>query len=60
MNQPFNEVIKGIIIENFEEEKASIIYDMPIIQYIVKKTASANKGSKTRSAFANLCYLCIT
>lgn len=54
MSQPFNEVIKGIISENFAEEEATIIYDMPIIQYIVKKTASANKGSKTRSAFANL------
>jgi len=54
MNKPFNEVIRDIIVEDFSELDSSSIYGMPIIQYIVKKTVSANKGSKARSGFASL------
>ena len=54
MNKPFNEIIKDIIIEDFNSKNSETIYRLPLIQYIVKKTISANKGSKARSGFANL------
>jgi len=54
MSKPFNEVIKDIVIEDFNKQNSEIIYEMPLIQYLVKKTVSANKGSKARSSFGSL------
>jgi len=54
MNNDFNKIIENIIIENFGYDDGKIIYNIPIIQYIINKTKSANKGSKSRGSFANL------
>jgi len=54
MSLSFDKSIENIIVENFGEENTNTIYEMPIIQYLIKKTVSANKGSKSRGSFANL------
>lgn len=54
MSLSFDKVINHIIVENFGTENEKDIYEMPIIQYLIKKTVSANKGSKSRGSFANL------
>jgi len=54
MNNDFNKIIEDIIIQEFSYENVKVIYSTPIIQYMIKKTKSANKGSKSRASFANL------
>lgn len=53
MEITFEEIIKNILIEEFGEE-GNKLFEKPIVQYLVKKTKSANKGSKTRGSFANI------
>lgn len=56
MEQEFTDIIKKQLVDSFGNKKiAEEIYDKSlIIQYIDKKTKSANKGSKSRGSFANL------
>jgi len=54
MSKDFFKVIEDTLIEDFGDKNGRIVYEMPIIQYILKKTKSANKGSKSRGSFANL------
>jgi hypothetical protein len=54
MEKNFIDEIKIILEKDFGKRNSKIIFDKPIIQYLVKKTKSANKGSKSRGSFANL------
>lgn len=54
MEKNFIDEIKIILEKDFGKKNSKIIFDKPIIQYLVKKTKSANKGSKSRGSFANL------
>jgi len=54
MSNDFNQVIKNTISQIYGVNNVDIVYNMPIIQYLVKKTKSANKGSKSRGGFGNL------
>ena len=53
MRHSFTTVIHNILHEEFGN-KANEVFSSPLIQYINYKTKSADKGSKSRSSFANL------
>ncbi len=50
----FTPIIIGILQKYFGEDAQDVIDKSLLIQYINQKTKSANKGSKSRSSFANL------
>lgn len=54
MEKNFIDEIKAILEKDFGKRNSKIIFEKPFIQYLVKKTKSANKGSKSRGSFANL------
>jgi hypothetical protein len=54
MSKVFADTIKDLIIEDFGKSKLEYIENKPVIQYLIKKTKSANQGSKTRGSFANI------
>jgi len=49
----FTTKIKEILKKHFGENAEEIFTNSPLIQYINRKTRSANKGSKARGSFAN-------
>lgn len=54
MEHIFTLKIKEILQSNFNNNANDIFGKSQLIQYINEKTRSANKGSKSRSSFANL------
>ena len=54
MDHSFTPTIRGILSEFFGERGQDIFNHSLLIQYLNEKTKSANKGSKSRSSFANL------
>lgn len=54
MEHIFTASIKDILKKHFGDKADTIFNQSLIIQYINQKTKSANKGSKSRSSFANL------
>ncbi len=54
MEHSFTPVIKEILSQMYGKDGAEIYSKNLLIQYINEKTKSANKGSKSRSSFANL------
>jgi hypothetical protein len=54
MEHIFTETIKSILEIHFGKNADAVFEKSQLIQYINKKTRSANKGSKSRSSFANL------
>lgn len=54
MENNFLGEIKAILEKDFGKKNSKIIYEKSLIQYLIKKTKSANKGSKSRGSFANL------
>jgi len=49
----FTETILAILTRHFEGLSTFVFENSPLLQYVNIKTRSANKGSKSRSAFAN-------
>ncbi len=54
MEHTFTTTIKSVLEKHFGEYANDILEKNQLIQYINEKTRSANKGSKSRSSFANL------
>lgn len=54
MEHLFTDKIKLVLKKHFKENGDHIFEKSQLIQYINEKTRSANKGSKSRSSFANL------
>lgn len=54
MEHTFTSNIKIILQKEFQENASDIFEKSLLIQYINEKTRSANRGSKSRSSFANL------
>ena len=54
MKHSFTNKIKVILEKYFQEESSEIFERSFLIQYLNLKTRSADKGSKSRSSFANL------
>ncbi|MBF7071504.1 restriction endonuclease [Aliarcobacter butzleri] len=54
MEKTFISEIENIIKEDFGKENVKSFLNIPIIQYLIKKTNSANRGVKTRGSFANI------
>jgi len=54
MENIFTKNIKSVLRKHFGKRADDIFEKSQLIQYINKKTRSANKGSKSRSSFANL------
>lgn len=54
MEHSFTPVIKDILFKMYGKDAAEIYSKNLLLQYINEKTKSANKGSKSRSSFANL------
>jgi len=54
MENIFTVNIKSVLEKHFAERANEIYEKSPLIQYINEKTRSANRGSKSRSSFANL------
>lgn len=54
MEHSFTHVIKDILFQMYGVDAAEIYSKNLLLQYINEKTQSANKGSKSRSSFANL------
>ncbi|MBT1712169.1 hypothetical protein KK062_28265 [Fulvivirgaceae bacterium PWU5] len=54
MENIFTANIKSVLGKHFEKNADDIFDKSQLIQYINEKTRSANKGSKSRSSFANL------
>lgn len=54
MEHSFTPVIKDILFQLYGKDAAEIYSKNLLLQYINEKTKSANKGSKSRSSFANL------
>ncbi len=54
MEHVFTTNIKNILSKHFGEDSDDAFEKSLLIQYLNSKTASANKGSKARSSFANL------
>ena len=50
----FTSNIKNVLQKNFAKNSFEIFEKSSLIQYVNEKTRSANKGSKSRSSFANL------
>ena len=54
MEHIFIKTIRDILSANFGNISEEIQEKSLLIQYIIQKTRSANKGSKSRGSFANL------
>lgn len=54
MENTFTANIKSVLHKYFDKNADDIFDKSQLIQYINEKTRSANKGSKSRSSFANL------
>lgn len=54
MNNDFTKILLKILRKQFGKQSESVFANSYLLQYIDKKTASANKGSKSRGSFANL------
>lgn len=54
MANGFIEEIKAILVEKFGEYSDDVFEKSLLLRYLETKTRSANKGSKSRSSFANL------
>ena len=54
MENKFTDKIVGILKRNFGKCADSVFLKSELLQYLNKKTAAANKGSKSRGSFANL------
>ena len=54
MSATFEQQIKEYLEEQYNEHSQALLQNSPLLQYIVLKTKSANKGSKSRGSFANL------
>ena len=54
MENIFTVNIKSVLEKHFGANADEIYEKSPLIQYINEKTRSANRGSKSRSSFANL------
>lgn len=54
MEHIFTATIKSVLEKHFGKSADDIFEKSQLIQYINEKTRSANKGSKSRSSFANL------
>lgn len=54
MEHNFTKEIKEILEKHFRENSEQIFKNSELIQYLNIKTASANKGSKSRGSFANI------
>jgi hypothetical protein len=54
MEHIFTATIKAILEKQFQENANEVFEKSLLIQYINEKTRSANRGSKSRSSFANL------
>ena len=54
MEHIFTATIKSVLEKHFGNNADDIFEKNQLIQYINEKTRSANKGSKSRSSFANL------
>lgn len=50
----FSDFIKGYLSEKYGDDSKDIYAKSHLLQYIDRKTVSANRGSKSRSSFANL------
>jgi len=50
----FTQVIRKVMDEHFADLSRDIFSSSPILGYLNHKTKSANRGSKSRSSFANL------
>lgn len=50
----FKEVIRTIIEKDYPDYADAIMERSLLVQYLVKKTVSANRGSKSRGSFANI------
>lgn len=54
MTHGFTKTIKEVLQKNFGADADSIFQTSQLIQYLNRKTKSANQGSKSRGSFANL------
>ena len=54
MEHSFTSIIKNILSSNFKKYSSEIYDKSLLLQYINEKTKSADRGSKSRSSFANL------
>ncbi|HEY5367410.1 MAG TPA: hypothetical protein VIJ75_00335 [Hanamia sp.] len=54
MEHSFTETIKEVLAKHFGEYSEEVFKRSELLQYINEKTRSANRGSKSRSSFANL------
>jgi len=54
MENTFTANIKSVLEKHFGKKADDVFDQSQLIQYINEKTRSANKGSKSRSSFANL------
>ncbi len=54
MENAFTGNIKSILEKHFGKSANDVYEKSQLIQYINEKTRSANRGSKSRSSFANL------
>lgn len=53
MDHEFTSVIKGALVRRFKDLAEEIFEKSHLIKYLNYKTKSANRGSKSRSSFAN-------
>ena len=54
MENSFTETIRAVLTNHFNDLASEIFDNSPLLQYINKKTVSAQRGSKARASFANL------
>lgn len=52
--ETFESVIKGYLQEKYPQDSEELFSISLLLQYLVHKTKSANKGAKARGSFANL------
>lgn len=53
-NEPFSNRLMAVLTNSYGDLASEIFHASPLLQYIGKKTKSANKGSKARGSFGNL------
>ena len=54
MTHPFTQTILGVLERHFGTDGKTAFELSPLLRYVNHKTKSANRGSKSRSSFANL------
>ncbi len=54
MEHSFTEKIKGILTSHFGEQSETVYENNQLLQYLNRKTKSADRGSKARGSFASL------